>query len=267
MTLRLRLRLAQASAPFTAPWRACACAVLLGLAGAAPAAPAPPKVEDTIAQRVQACTGCHGAQGRAASDGYYPRLAGKPAGYLYQQLLSFRDGRRQYGLMNNLLAPLSDAYLREIAQHFADLDVPYLAPIPASADAATLTRGETLVRLGDTTRRIPACVQCHGNALMGVAPGVPALIGMPRDYLNAQLGAWRTGNRHAAAPDCMAQIAKALAPEDVGALSQWLAAQAVPPGAKPAPPVPTATAAASTPPLRCGSIPEPTPMLAPGSTS
>ena len=29
-----------------------------------------------------ACTGCHGAEGRAASDGYYPRIAGKPAGYL-----------------------------------------------------------------------------------------------------------------------------------------------------------------------------------------
>ena len=38
--------------------------------------------EDTIAQRALACTACHGPQGRAAPDGYYPRLAGKPAGYL-----------------------------------------------------------------------------------------------------------------------------------------------------------------------------------------
>ena len=76
------------------------------IATAATAAPAPAKVEDTMAQRVQACTGCHGPQGRAASDGYYPRIAGKPAGYLYNQLIAFRDGRRQYGLMNQLLAPL-----------------------------------------------------------------------------------------------------------------------------------------------------------------
>ncbi|MFZ8406771.1 c-type cytochrome, partial [Staphylococcus aureus] len=66
-------------------------------------------VPDSLAQRALACTGCHGKQGRAAPDGYYPRLAGKPAGYLYNQLLNFRDGRRDYGLMSELIAPLSDA--------------------------------------------------------------------------------------------------------------------------------------------------------------
>ncbi|HZT56282.1 MAG TPA: cytochrome C, partial [Burkholderiaceae bacterium] len=163
-----------------------------------------------MAQRMQACTGCHGAQGRAASDGYYPRIAGKPAGYLYNQLVSFRDGSRHYALMTNLLAPLSDAYLREIADHFAALDLPYPPPQPANAGVELLSRGETLVRRGDAARQIPGCVQCHGAALMGVAPAIPALVGMPRDYLNAQLGAWRTGNRRAHAPDCMAQVAKSL---------------------------------------------------------
>ena len=51
-------------------------------------------VEDTMAQRTLACTACHGEQGRAGPDGYYPRLAGKPAGYLYNQLVNFREGRR-----------------------------------------------------------------------------------------------------------------------------------------------------------------------------
>ena len=216
------------------------------------------KVEDTMAQRVQACTGCHGPQGRAASDGYYPRIAGKPAGYLYNQLLAFRDGRRQYGLMNQLLAPLTDAYLREIAKHFAGLDLAYPKPQLTTAPVDALSRGETLVLHGDAARGIPACVQCHGEALLGVAPAVPALIGLPRDYLNAQLGAWRTGNRQALAPDCMAQIAKALAPTDIGALSQWLAAQPVPAGAKAAAgPSAGARGGSTVPPvIRCGSIPD-----------
>ena len=81
---------------------------------AALAAPAAP-FEDTIGQRVLACTGCHGREGRAAPDGYYPRIAGKPAGYLYNQLRNFRDGRRHYELMSGLLALLDDDYLREIA--------------------------------------------------------------------------------------------------------------------------------------------------------
>ena len=220
------------------------------LAAGAQGALAAPKVEDSIAQRVLACTGCHGAQGRAASDGYYPRIAGKPAAYLYNQLLSFRDGRRQYALMNKLLAPLSDEYLREIANHFASLDVPYPRPQPATGSVDALSRGEELVLKGDAARRIPACVQCHGSALMGVAPAIPALIGMPRDYLNAQLGAWRTGNRHAFEPDCMAQIAKLLKPEDISALSQWLAALPVPAGAKPAARLPKAL------PMNCGGVPE-----------
>jgi cytochrome c553 len=107
-----------------------------------------------------------------------------------------------------------------------------------------------LVLRGDAALRIPACVACHGTALMGVAPAIPALIGMPRDYLNAQLGAWRTGNRHAIAPDCMAQVAKALAPQDIAALSHWLAAQPVPALAKPAAALPAAL------PLPCGGVPQ-----------
>ena len=214
------------------------------------AALAAPTVEDSMAQRLLACTGCHGAQGRAASDGYYPRIAGKPAGYLYNQLISFRDGRRPYALMNKLLAPLSDAYLREIANHFASLALPYPPPQRASVSVDVLSRGEQLVLKGDATQRIPACVRCHGTALMGVAPAIPALIGMPRDYLNAQLGAWRTGNRQALEPDCMAQVAKRLKPDDISALSQWLAALPVPAGARPAPSLPAAL------PMRCGGGPE-----------
>jgi cytochrome c553 len=212
-----------------------AVAVFMGAVTAAPSgADAAPKVEDTMAQRMLACTGCHGAEGRAASDGYYPRIAGKPAGYLFNQLQGFRDGRRQYGPMNQLLAPLNDAYLREIAEHFAGLALPYPPPQPAAAGVEALARGESLVLRGDAKHGIPACIACHDDALMGVVPAVPALLGMPRDYLNAQLGGWRAGARRAPAPDCMAAIAKALAPDDIAALSQWLAAQPVPSGAHPA---------------------------------
>ena len=38
-------------------------------------------VPDTIAQRAAACVACHGREGRATSAGFFPRIAGKPAGY------------------------------------------------------------------------------------------------------------------------------------------------------------------------------------------
>jgi cytochrome c553 len=205
---------------------------LLFAAAAGSARPAP-VFEDTMAQRTLACTGCHGQQGRAGPDGYYPRLAGKPAGYLYNQLLNFRDGRRRYGLMARLLDPLSDAYLQEIAQHFASLELPYPPPHPSSMPAAQLQRGQQLVLRGDSATRIPACAQCHGDSLTGVAPNTPGLLGLPRDYLNAQLGAWRSGQRRAQAPDCMAQIANRLSPQDLAAVTAWLAAQSLPTDARP----------------------------------
>ena len=191
--------------------------------------------EDSMAQRTTACSACHGKQGRAGPDGYYPRIAGKPAGYLYNQLLNFRDGRRHYGLMARLMDPLSDAYLLEIAQYFAALDVPYAQPQSAAAPAALLQQGRALAIQGDPQRRIPACALCHGDALTGVQPNTPGLVGLPRDYLSSQLGAWRAGQRRAHAPDCMADIAKRLTLDDITAVATWLSTQVPPAGSKPAP--------------------------------
>lgn len=216
-------------------------------ASAHAAEPAPRTVPDTLAQRVMACTLCHGKEGRATNAGYFPRIAGKPAGYLYNQLTHFRDGRRQNPGMVNLLDHLSDAYLRDIANHFASLDLPYPPPQTTGASAALMQRGEALVRQGDAARQTPACAACHGDALTGVMPAIPGLLGLPRDYLIGQLGAWQTGLRHAHAPDCMAQIAKGLSPDDVSALATWLSSQALPGDTHPAP------ASTRALPLRCGS--------------
>lgn len=238
-----------------AAWaRATLAGALIALASAAPAAP---KFEDTIAQRTQACTACHGDQGRAGPDGYYPRLAGKPAGYLYNQLLNFRDGRRHYGLMARLVDPLTDAYLYEIAQHFANLHVPYPAPAAAAqrAPAQVLERGRDLALNGDVSLRLPACVQCHGQALTGALPQVPGLLGLPSDYLMAQLGGWRTGQRRAHAPDCMADVVRRLTDSDAYAVVHWLAAQPVP--ADPAPAAQRPEAPPDAPDLKCGTAPLP----------
>ncbi|HEY9095457.1 MAG TPA: cytochrome C, partial [Hydrogenophaga sp.] len=108
-----------------------------------------PMFEDTLTQRLKACTQCHGDQGRAAPDGYYPRIAGKPAGYLYNQLKHFQRGERRYDPMTLMVDPLSNDYLWEIARHFAALDVPYPAPIQSPAPADALRRGERLARHGD----------------------------------------------------------------------------------------------------------------------
>ncbi|WP_160142276.1 c-type cytochrome [Pigmentiphaga humi] len=202
---------------------------LAALAVSAPlAAQQPERLEPgTMAGRMAACTACHGSQGRAGPDGYYPRIAGKPADYLYNQLVYFRDGRRQYRPMQHLLEFMSDDYLRQIADWFSEQHPPYAAPVPSRLPAATLERGRQLVMQGDSGRKLPACVACHGEALNGVRPAVPALLGLPHDYIGSQFGAWTNGLRHAIGPDCMADIARRMTPEDVSAVAGWLSSQSV----------------------------------------
>jgi cytochrome c553 len=85
-------------------------------------------------------------------------------------------------------------------------------------------------------------------SLTGLAPAIPGLLGLPRDYLSAQFGAWQAGLRRADAPDCMAEIAQRMSPDDVAAVTAWLAAQPMPPaGAR-------ASTAATRLPMKCGSV-------------
>ena len=184
---------------------------------------------------MQACTTCHGAGstatvGRTANEVYFPRIAGKSAPYLYNQLKNFRDGRRHYGLMVGLVEHQSDAALLEMAQYFAQLQLPYPEPQtpPAGTSAAVMQRGQQLALRGDAALGIAACASCHGAALQGTGEYfIPGLLGLPRDYMAGQVGAWQTGMRKAQSPDCMAQIARKLKPEDVSAVAIWLAAQPV----------------------------------------
>ena len=232
-------------------WAQSAAAVKLSPTAAdALAATAQNRVPDTLAQRLAACTACHGKQGRAGSDGYYPRIAGKPAGYLYNQLRSFREGRRKYPLMMYMVDHLPDSYLQEIADYFSHLHPPYASLQPVNASAVVLARGQVLATFGDPEKKVPACIVCHGQALTGVEPAIPGLLGLPRDYVNAQFGAWKNGTRHAAAPDCMALIAQRLSTDDISAASAWLSAQPMPVAALPA------LRASGKLPMPCGSLPQ-----------
>ncbi|WP_349676351.1 cytochrome c, partial [Limnobacter sp. UBA1615] len=89
-----------------------------------------------MANRVQACVACHGAEGRASAEGYYPRIAGKPEGYLYNQLIAFRDGGRQHAAMNGIVQHLSNDYLQQMARYFAAQNPPCPAPVKSIASAA-----------------------------------------------------------------------------------------------------------------------------------
>ncbi len=228
-----------------------ACGAVACLARPAAAADAPGAgPTDTLEQRLVACAACHGKQGEGSRrNEYYPRIAGKPAGYLYNQLVSFREGRRKYPQMVYFLRHQSDAYLHEIADYYSKLQPDFPPPAPAAAKDV-MARGAMLVKQGDRSRGIPACTACHGAALTGMQPGIPGIVGLYPDYLNTQLGAWQRGLRRAAEPDCMAKVVARLNGAEIAAISAFLAAQ---PASAKTPPAPEARQKL---PLACGSEPQ-----------
>lgn len=227
---------------------ACLFTALALMALTAPVAAMPDLDDDAMAERLAACAACHGARGEGAPGSeYYPHLAGKPAGYLFAQMQGFRDGRRHYPQMVYLMRNWDDAWLARIASFFAAQPgvVPRHAPPPVQS-AADRSRAETLVHEGDRGRELPACASCHGPQLQGREPGVPALAGLPTDYLIAQLGGWMTGARHSIEPDCMARVVARLDPAEVRRIATYLAGLVPEPDSRPL------EASAEPLPLDCG---------------
>jgi cytochrome c553 len=136
------------------------------------------RAPDTMEARPRACEPCHGRQGGGTKNDYFPRLAGKPAGYLMNQLVAFRDGRRRYPPMNYLLEYLPDVYLQKIAEYFAALRPLPVQNAQTDVSEALLARGRSLVTDGAQAR------------------GVPGMLRMSRPQIDRD-GTWHSGPRGA----------------------------------------------------------------------
>ena len=204
------------------------CGLLVLAAGVA-RGEAPRPFADTIEQRMQACVVCHGERGGGVRGAAFPRLAGQPAAYLASQMKAFRDGVRTYAPMNFLMARQSDAYFAEIADWFSR-QTPDPIVIEARRDEpldrGVFETGRVLVRDGRSSANLPPCMACHGQSLAGTnEPAIPALAGLPRDFLIEQVGSWKTGAHRSPEPNCMAQIARRMSGSDIVAAATWLSLQ------------------------------------------
>lgn len=206
---------------------------------------------------VPACASCHGAQGEGNAQTGFPRLAGQSATYLLQQLQSYVDGTRVHPVMGPIAKALSAPQRRAGAAHYAAL-----APAaPASGAASPVApraavaaraaappgpaRGRQLAVVGDESRMLQACANCHGPDGTGSGAINPYLAGQPASYLHAALGAWRNGSRRNDPSAQMPFIAKAMADSDLEAVAAYYAALPPPTRALDAPAAPMIQAAAA----------------------
>lgn len=111
----------------------------------------------------QVCGQCHGADGNSPTAAF-PRLASQHQEYLVKQLNDFKVPRgdrvsaRNNPIMAGITASLSEQDARNVAAYLALQPAkPGVAP-----NAADVTLGEKIYRMGIADRGIPACTSCHG---------------------------------------------------------------------------------------------------------
>ncbi|NJD25798.1 MAG: cytochrome c4 [Betaproteobacteria bacterium] len=206
--------------------RTAAIAILLATTLTAQAAdPAPAKGDPAkgkaIAETV--CGACHGPDGNSPAP-VNPQLAGQIEEYIYKQLKDFKgaDGKpaaRMNPIMAGMAAPLTDADMRNLAAWFAGQK----AKPSAAKDESQIALGQKIWRQGDFKKGIPACAGCHGPAGAGMPAQYPKLAGQFAEYTEAQLKAFRVGERANDPEKMMRMIAGKLSDAEIKAVSDYAA--------------------------------------------
>jgi len=192
---------------------ACACA-----GAAEPAAPS--KGQSIV---TQVCAACHGVDGNSTGPAN-PKLAGQIPDYLQKQLTNYKaepgkKAERENPVMGGMAASLSPEDVRSVAAYYAGQQ----PKSGAARNRDTLALGQKIWRAGDAARGLPACAACHGATGGGVPAQYPRLAGQFVEYTEAQLKAFRSGERANDANRVMRAIAGKMSDLDIRAVADFAA--------------------------------------------
>lgn len=166
----------------------------------------------------QICAGCHSADGNSQLPAN-PKLAGQGPEYLAKQLKDFKSGERANPIMAGMAAALSDEDRAALGQHFSSQK---LQPDTAKSKA-TIAEGQKIWRAGIAAKGVPACAGCHGPTGAGLPAQYPRLAGQFADYTEAQLKAFRAGERANDPAKMMRTIALKMTDPEIKAVADYAA--------------------------------------------
>jgi len=147
-------------------------------------------------------------------------LAGQVPGYIAIQLHEFKkgaEGNRNNAIMAGMAGPLSDQDIANIDAYYSSLPANKGFITPEQEEVALA--GKKVFRSGYAEFEIPSCMGCHGPAGAGVAPKFPRIAGMPKEYIAAQLQAYKSGAR---SNDIMSTIAHPLTEQQIEELATYI---------------------------------------------
>ncbi|MHB1084935.1 MAG: c-type cytochrome [Thiobacillus sp.] len=168
-----------------------------------------------------ACSTCHGMDGAGMAVAGFPRLAGQNADYLAKQLRDMQQGLRSNPVMQPMAKALSDSEIVAVARFFAGLPVTPAQDRAPSDDV--LKKGEHLAKIGNWSKGVPACFQCHGAQGAGVATHFPSIAPQSASYMLSQLKNWKNGSRHNDPQGLMKTVAERLTDDEMSAVAAYLA--------------------------------------------
>jgi len=170
------------------------------------------KGEATATQVCGACHAFNGSRGLPA----YPILEGQHPEYLAKQLADFKAGHRNNAIMKGFASTLQDADMRNVAAFYASKS----AQPGFAKHKESLILGEKIFRGGIADRHIPACAGCHSPNGAGIPAQYPKVAGQHQDYLEAQLNAFRAGERKNS--QVMSEVAANLRDAEIKAVSDYM---------------------------------------------
>jgi cytochrome c553 len=202
--------------------------------GAVLAAEPPPKgdvakgqavaMQGIAARGVPACATCHGPDGNSIGPAN-PKLAGQFPEYMTKQLMNFTAGKdnkpaeRPNPVMGAFAVALSPEQMRDVSAFYASQKL-----IPEKArNKSTIELGQKIFRAGIADKNVPACAGCHGPAGAGVPIQYPVLGGQYAEYIEAQLKAFRSGERANDPNRMMRTTASRLSDLEIKAVADYIA--------------------------------------------
>jgi len=201
-------------------WSLALCAGSASLAAAELPARGDPARGQNVANKI--CAACHGRDGNSPTPAN-PKLAGQVPEYLRKQLTDFKSSagkaERTNPIMGGMVANLSDENMQDVAAYYAS----QRTKVGVAKNKDTLALGRRIWRGGDASKGLPACAACHGATGAGLPSQYPRLAGQYAEYSEAQLKAFRSGDRKNDANRVMQTIASRMSDQEIAAVSDYIA--------------------------------------------
>ena len=161
-----------------------AATAVLSLLGVLVVSAATPASAQTIEEKAEICSACHGEKG-IPQEKTTPIIWGQHVGYTYLTLRDYKSGARKNEVMQAIVEGLEREDFLALAEYFAKKPWPRNSQPSASKDAA---------HKAEMANIAVNCTGCHQASYIGEGTQ-PRLAGQQREYLATSMEEFRSGVR------------------------------------------------------------------------